>query len=226
MSKILAVALALFMLATSPYGQENEQTNPVESFLSNGGGTLYEYKATRHMEAANLNRNMSGFVDVEMELSRKNIFTYKIVSEGGSDYIRNNILRKVLEGEKKQLREDTFNKSAFTRENYTFAQIESLDGIYKVSINPKRKEGFLIKGFLLIKPDGELLLSEGMLVKNPSFWVRDANTTVVYKLIWGVRVPVSLESTARVIFAGKSSLSMKYRYISINGLPVPEPTKQ
>jgi hypothetical protein len=41
-----------------------------------------------------------------------------------------------------------------------------------------------------------------------------------YERINGIRVPVSMQSTAHVVIVGRSTFSMVYDYASINGVPV------
>ncbi len=41
-----------------------------------------------------------------------------------------------------------------------------------------------------------------------------------YGRVAGVRVPLSLESVAQVLVAGRSSMSMTYQYEMVNGAPV------
>jgi hypothetical protein len=44
-----------------------------------------------------------------------------------------------------------------------------------------------------------------------------------YERIGGVRVPVALESTAHVLIAGKSTMTMTYEYETVNGHRVGSP---
>jgi hypothetical protein len=44
-----------------------------------------------------------------------------------------------------------------------------------------------------------------------------------YARVAGVRVPVSMTSTAQVLVVGESTFSMAYSYLAINGNPVVDP---
>jgi len=61
---------------------------------------------------------------------------------------------------------------------------------------------------------------EGLLVKRPSFWTRRVEVVRRYARVGGVRLPVSMESTAQVLVVGTSTFSMTYEYESINGASV------
>ena len=79
----------------------------------------------------------------------------------------------------------------------------------------------LIDGAMTLARDsGELLSIEGRLVKSPSFWTRQVHVTRRYARIAGIRVPVAMESRAKVLVMGASTFDMSYRYLSINGAPV------
>jgi hypothetical protein len=60
---------------------------------------------------------------------------------------------------------------------------------------------------------------EGRLVKRPSFWTRRVHVVRQYARMAGVRVPVSMESTADVLIVGRSTFSMRYEYQTINAVP-------
>ena len=64
---------------------------------------------------------------------------------------------------------------------------------------------------------------EGRLSKSPSFWTRRVEITRHYARLAGVRVPVSIESVAHVLIAGRSTFAMTYRYQTINGQHVGDP---
>ena len=58
---------------------------------------------------------------------------------------------------------------------------------------------------------------EGLLTKRPSVWTRHVEVVQRDERMAGVRVPVSLHSTARVLLVGTSTFSMTYDYESVNG---------
>jgi hypothetical protein len=78
----------------------------------------------------------------------------------------------------------------------------------------------LVDGTILVTEDGaDLVGVEGLLVKRPSTWTRRVEIRRGYARIAGVRVPVSMQSTARVLIVGTSTFSMTYEYESVNGEP-------
>src|SRR5207245_9033181 len=91
-------------------------------------------------------------------------------------------------------------------------------------VKPRRKDVLLVDGSIFLQPvDGELARIEGRLSKSPSFWTRRVEIMRQYQRIGGVRVPVTVESVAHVLIAGRSTFRMTYEYQTINGQHVGDP---
>jgi hypothetical protein len=181
---------------------------------------LRQYRAYRRMHAKSEKFGQEAWLDAWTELDGQQ-FTYTIVSERGSDYIRNKVLKAVLKREQELVADGECGRSELTPENYTFQEASAGDGERYVTLKPKRKDVLLVDGRMVLSEDGtELLRVEGRLSKNPSFWTSLVNVIRHYARIDGVRVPISTESIAKVKFAGTSHLEVHYQYDSINGHPV------
>jgi hypothetical protein len=159
------------------------------------------------------------------EFDRVNGLRYQIVDEGGSGYIRSKVLRAALEGEQKIWANHEPQKASFTHDNYLFGDgAASSDGLAAVGVTPKRKDILLVEGAVFVQPgDGEMSRIEGKLSKTPSFWTRRVDVVRRYERHAGVRVPMSIESVANVLIAGRSTFKMTYEYQTINGQTVGDP---
>ena len=136
--------------------------------------------------------------------------------------MRKRALIAALDGEVKA-RKEPVSRAALDPSNYEFAPEIIEDGVLRVGLTPKRKDTLLIQGAMFLSPDeADLLRLEGRLVKPPSFWTRQVTVVRRYARTSGVRVPVSMESTAKVLVVGTSTFSMSYRYRAINGDLVPQ----
>ncbi len=181
---------------------------------------LRQYRAYRRMHARSEHFGQEGWLEAWTELDGQK-FAYTIVSEKGSDYIRNKVLKAVLKREQELVADGECTRSDITPENYTFEDASAGDGERYVTLKPKRKDVLLVDGRMVLSQDGtELLRVEGRLSKNPSFWTSLVNVIRHYARIDGVRVPIATESTAKVKFAGVSHLDVQYEYDTINGRPV------
>lgn len=182
---------------------------------------LTQYRAYRRMHAQSERFNQEGWLEAWTEMDERG-FRYTIVSESGSDYIRNKVLRAILKREQELVEAGECRRSELTLDNYDFQDAPPQDaGERYVLIKPKRKDVLLVDGRMVLSGDGrELLRVEGRLAKNPSFWTSLVNVIRHYARLDGVRVPISTESVARVKFAGVSHLDVHYEYETINGRPV------
>jgi hypothetical protein len=191
----------------------------VKQFLAQDR-TQPTYQAARRLEARN--GQLSAWMEAVTAYSQSAGFRYQITGEGGSDSIRNKVLRAVLEGEREIIALGESARSALARENYTFQPNGiGADGLANIQLTPRRKERALLLGTMLLRPTGgDLVRLEGRLAKSPSFWVKNVDIVRIYERINGVVMPVRLESRAQVRFLGEATLRMTYRYSEIDGRPV------
>jgi hypothetical protein len=200
-------------------GQADSSSTGVRVSISQDA-PLIQYRAFRRMHARSERFNQEGWLDAWTELEDGR-FRYTIVSERGSDTIRNKVLKTVLTREQELVAEGA-DRAALTDDNYVFGEAgEQARGERYVLLKPKRKDVVLVDGRMVLSPDGkELLRVEGRLAKNPSFWTSLVNIIRHFAKVDGVQVPVSTETVAKIKFAGQSRLSVVYEYESINGRPV------
>jgi hypothetical protein len=195
----------------------------LERFLAHANVPLQQYRAIRHLQARNERFHMDGSLDATTELTADGRFTYTILRESGSAYIRDKVLRPVLHGEQKLFATGDPGRAAFTARNYEMDGGEPAEpGVVKLFARPRRHDVALVDGALFVTAtDAELLRVEGRLAKNPSFWTTRVDVVKHYDRLAGIQVPVRLDTTADVRFAGPSTLSVTYDYQMINGVDLP-----
>jgi hypothetical protein len=221
------VAAAMTFATAQPQASTPAQAQPtvLQRFLARAQEPPVEYRALRRLEAQNPKFKQSAWMLAWTEYDHANGFRYQIVDEGGSGYIRNKVLRAALEGEQKIWADREPQKASFTHDNYLFEDgAAAPDGLASVGVKPKRKDVLLVEGAIFVQPgDGELSRIEGKLSKTPSFWTRRVDVVRRYERRAGVRVPISIESVAQVLIAGRSTFKMTYEYQTINGQRVGDP---
>jgi hypothetical protein len=178
------------------------------------------YVAIRRLESDNARHRREAWLVVRTELQEDGTFTWQVLEEGGSEFIRNRVLREALEKEAQVHRDGRARRGGLTPDNYVFSAPTPVDGAIRIAIEPRRRDDVLVQGSLLMSPAGELLRVEGDLVKRPSFWTRSVHLTRHYGRVDGTHVPVRLDMVAQVRIVGVSRLSMTYQYLAINGRPV------
>jgi hypothetical protein len=189
-------------------------------FLSRPPESLREFRALRRLDATNSRFNAHGWMEVLTELSPDTGFRFRVLAEGGSGYILRRVLRPILEEEQRLVADGT--ASALTTANYAITGEQPAEsGLVRLAVKPLRREVTLIDGALLVAADdADLVRVEGRLARNPSFWTRQVDVVRRYGRVAGVRVPLSMESVALIRIAGRSDMTMTYRYESVNGRAV------
>jgi hypothetical protein len=197
----------------------------LERFLTLDHTSLTQYRALRHFEARNEAFNSTAWMDVRTEADSGG-FRYVIAAEGGSEYIRSRVFRGTLETEQRSWASNAHERAAVTPVNYRFNErTVQADGLVRVRVTARRKDLLLVDGWIVLHPEtADLVRIEGQLSKSPSFWARGVHVVRHYDRIAGVRVPVALETTSRVLIAGRSTLTIRWDYESVNGEPVGTPS--
>lgn len=216
-----ALGFTLLLTAANGVGAAEEASRgPAERFLAAREEPVTQYRAYRRMHARSEHFNQEAWLEAWTELDQRG-FRYTIVSEKGSEYVRNKVLKAVLNREQELVAGGDCRRSEITADNYEFQAAPEGDGERQVILKPKRKDVLLVDGRMVLSQDGsDLLRVEGRLSKNPSFWTSLVNVIRHYARLDGVRVPVSTESVAKVKFAGLSRMEVQYEYETINGRPV------
>ena len=193
-------------------------------FLARPEEPLTEYRALRRLEAHNDRFNLTARLEAMTELSPDGQFSYTVLRESGSEYIRKRIMHALLDHEVELSKTGDPSRYALTATNYEMAAGEMVeDGTVKLLARPRRVDLGLIDGAVFVtSDDADTVRVEGRLVKNPSFWTTRVDIVRRYGRIAGVRVPVRLDTTAHIRLAGDSTMCMTYEYESVNGRVVSE----
>jgi hypothetical protein len=220
MRTLWVVAFTLLAGSAIVPAREPSAAHPIGNLLSRSEQPLHQYRAFRRMHADSENGKYEAWLDAWTEL-KDGRFSYQIISERGSDTARAKVLRPMLAREQELINKGEGRKSELTADNYEFSEAgRDGDGARVVHIKPRRQDTTLVEGRAVLNDGGDLLRVEGKLSKNPSFWTSLVNIVRRYARIGGVRVPVAIETTAKVKFVGTAQLEVLYDYESINGKPV------
>lgn len=225
---VVALGLANLWLGSALLATQSAQPpssaepQVVQRFLARADEPLTRYRALRHLEARNERFNLHGWLEAWTELTPDGQFKFKVVREGGSEYIRVKVLRPLLENEERLFATRDAARAAVTPENYDLQGTEAAEpGLVKLFVKPKRREVSLVDGAAVVTEDeADLVRVEGRLAKNPSFWTKRVDVVRRYERLNGVRVPMRLDSVAQIRLAGASTLSMTYEYEMVNGVHV------
>lgn len=179
------------------------------------------YRAYRRLEGGlNENGDKRGWLEAWTEYRPGRGFTYEIVDEGGSDYIRNKVLRGMLKTEGELIAAGKRLRASLDAGNYEFADGGMTEhGLQRILLQPVKRSDGLVKGSLVLDKTGAVSRIQGRLVKSPSFWLRDVDVSWKFAHVGGHVVPVEMTSNGRVRMFGRSSFRMVYDYVSVDGRP-------
>lgn len=185
------------------------------------------YRAFRRLEAGTVGSSRHGWLETWTELTTARDFRFEVVAEGGNEYIRNKVLRDMLEKEQMLIAKGQPIRASLVASNYVFADGGADEaGFLRVLLKPLRKAPGIVAGSVLIDPaDARLVQIQGRLVKNPSFWVRNVDVMWKYERLGDAIVPIEFSSTAKIRLFGMANFRMQYDYVSINGRAVESPRR-
>lgn len=205
--------------AAGPTGFSRDMV--IERLVAPDAHPLTSYRALRHLAATTRGGRMHAEMVAMTTLSEEGL-EYDVIAESGSPLIRKRVLHEALRTEKDGQAAGRRDQGALLPANYEFGEVSTgPDTLLRLEMKPRRRHPLLVEGALFFDPDtSDLVRMEGELSKRPSFWTRRARITREYGRVDGVRVPLSMRSTADVLIVGESSFDMTYEYLEINGLPV------
>ena len=180
------------------------------------------YRAFRRLEAGNPGSKKTASMEAWTEYQPGRGFSFQVVREEGSEYIRNRVLRGILTSEQELITRGKPLRATLDSKNYNFDEGGTTeDGLRRIVLKAARKSDGIVNGSLFMEPEsGDLVGIEGRLVKSPSFWVRDVDVTWKYARIGGHLVPIEMTTIGRVRLYGRATFRMVYDYESIDGQPI------
>jgi len=179
------------------------------------------YSAIRRLEAENKKTGKHGWMEVRTVLDAAGVLKIEVLSEGGSEQIRNKVLRAALQTERDIVLKRRLAHANTDAYECGQAQLER-SGLLRLPLVPKEKSRHLVVGDVFMQPATRDLVSvKGQLAKSPSFWVSRVDVEWTYRRVYKSQVlPVALQSTANVKMFGPSTFRMTYDYESVNGEPI------
>ena len=182
------------------------------------------YRAFRRLDAGIRGSSRYGWLEAWTEFRPDTrVDALKSSREGGNEYVRNKVLRKMLVNEQQLIARGTSPVAPrSTRDNYTFKDGGTTDGLQRVVLKAARNSDGVVNGSLLLSPRrGDVTQIAGRLVKSPVVLGdgrrRDVAPT---RTVGGHVLPVEMTSIGRVRMVGRSMFKMVYDYVSIQGQPV------
>jgi hypothetical protein len=148
---------------------------------------------------------------------------FTILSESGSGYIRDHVLKRLIKAENESSHQGENRQVAITPENYDFElagyEPQGKDGYYILKVTPRVKRKYLFKGRIWIDDQNFAIVRiEGEPAKAPSWWTTKVNFVAQYKRVGDFWLPAVNKSVTSVRVFGQSLLTIEYKDYSLSGV--------
>jgi hypothetical protein len=145
---------------------------------------------------------------------------FKIISQSGSQWIIDRILKRLLDAELESMSEENRERGALSPRNYDFSSLERQDTpdscSYVVAVQPKTPSKLLYRGRIWVdSKDFAVCRIEAEPAKNPSFWIKKTEIHHSYLKIGDFWLPSENESVSTVRGGGRAVLTIKYQEYEI-----------
>lgn len=176
---------------------------------------LAGYTGTRRYRFENKRFNKRAEMAVHVTCDSTGSKTFQVVSESGSGFVRNRILRKMIDAEREASQKEEKEQTRIIPANYDFLLIgtDVTDGrsSYVLQIIPKTRNKFLIRGRIWVDAeDFAISRIEGSPAQNPSFWVRSVHVLHRYERAGRFWLPVMNQSNAQAKIFGATDVVIEY----------------
>jgi hypothetical protein len=183
---------------------------------------LQKYQSRRFysMDYAGFPATMHAEMVVDMIYDAPASKQFKIISQSGTQWLIDRILKRLLEVELESMTEENRARVALNSSNYDFSGLDHQDApdncSYVVSVQPKIPNKLLYRGRIWVdSKDFAVCRIEAEPSKNPSFWIKKTDIRHSYQKIGEFWLPLKNESVSVVRGGGRALLTIKYQNYEI-----------
>ncbi len=209
------ILMAMIQGATPPPLTTREIVNRMMLADAERLAALSGYTGTRRYRFENKRFNKRAEMAVHVTCDRAGVKVFQIVSESGSGFVRNRIIRKMIDAESEASQKEEKEQTRIIPANYDFRLVgtDVSDGreSYVLEINPKTRNKYLIRGRIWVDAeDFAISRIEGSPAQNPSFWVRSVHVLHRYERAGRFWLPVLNQSKAQAKIFGATDVVIEY----------------
>lgn len=186
-----------------------------ESFRS------FDGKRTYHLAYTGWGGRREATLNVEAHFEAPSQKQLSIVSQSGSKFIINRVLKRLVESELEAADDRNSTQTALSKANYDFELLgeESVLGkpAFVLRAKPRIDNKFLMRGKIWVDAvDFAVAKIEAEPAKRPSFWISRTKIRHIYSKVGPFWLPAQNESTTDVRIGGKAVLTIQYTDYEVN----------
>ena len=178
---------------------------------------LGSYKDQRVYELSyvGLPTELHAGMNVEMSYNAPATKEFRVVSESGSHWIVNHVLRRLIETEQEALEQANRSGVELNPNNYEFTALQyehnETGCAYVLTVQPKVATKFLYRGRVWVdEKDFAVCRIEAEPAKSPSFWIKKTEIHHSYHKVGDFWLPAENQSVSNFRFDGHATLTIKY----------------
>jgi outer membrane lipoprotein-sorting protein len=176
---------------------------------------LSGYTGMRRYRFENKRFNKRAEMTVRVTCDRTGTKKLEVIAESGSGFVRNHIIRKMIDAEREASHKGEHEHTRIIPANYDFRLVDTDmpdgRGSYVLEISPKTNNKFLIRGRIWVDAeDFAIVLFEVSPAKNPSFWIRSVQVVHRYERTGQFWLPAMNQSHGKARIFGPTDVSIEY----------------
>lgn len=160
--------------------------------------------------------NIHADMEVKMTYHYPGTKTFTILSQSGSAFMRNHVLKRLLQAETQTSRRGEHRQITITPHNYNFLltgyENNAQGGIYILKVTPKVDRKYLFKGRVWVNGRNfSIVHIAGEPAKRVSWWTPKVNFVYDYEKVGGFWFPSLNKTITHVRVFGRSLLTIQYK---------------
>jgi hypothetical protein len=179
---------------------------------------LRKFQSTRkyRMEYHGTFGNRDAEMTVSLTYASPDKKEFTILSQSGSKFIVDHILKRLLSEEKEASTEENRQRAALSAKNYDFS-LAGVEGSpeapqYMLNVIPKSDNKYLYRGRIWVDAkDFAVTRIEAEPAKNPSFWIKKSEIKHRYQKVDGFWLPLENRSESWIRLGGHALLLIEYK---------------
>jgi len=179
---------------------------------------LEGYRSRRHyhLDYSGLLGTRQADMVVDVLYQSPNEKEFAVVSESGSKWICNHVLRRLMQVEQENAQPGARARTEINPANYDFRLLSvemGPDGTpyYVLQAEPKTENTYLFRGKVWVEGrDFAVARIEGEPAKNPSRWTKQSDFKHEYQCLEGFWLPVRNDTLTQLHLLGQSHLTIEY----------------